>query len=102
MALAVQLEQFMELAQGDPRLGPSHFSLYMAILYLRWLRGGEDGVEVSARVLMPLAKIGSPGPYHRVLRELDTYGYIRYEPSYDARRPSMVWLEDEKNEVCCR
>lgn len=91
--VAGEIERFMEVARHDTRLGPSHFSLYMAIVYLHWHRGGKDCVEVSARVLMPLAKIGSPGPYHRGIRELHAYGYIWYEPSCDARSPSRVWLD---------
>ena len=93
MGMAGELERFMEAAQGDPRLGPSHFSLYMAILYLRWQQDRKVGVEVCAWTLMPLAKIGSPGPYHRAMRELDTYGYIRYAPSCNPRVPSRAWLD---------
>jgi hypothetical protein len=95
MAVADKFERFMELSQVDSRLSPLHFSLYMAVLYLRQSRGGEDGIEVNARTLMPLAKIGSATSYHRVIRELNAYGYIRYEPSCDCRKPSRVWLEDE-------
>ena len=92
MIVSGQWEKFMEEAHRDVRLGPSHYSLYMAILYLCRQRGGRDGIEVNARILMPLSKIASPGPYHRIMRELHEYGYIRYEPSWYSRRPSKVWL----------
>ena len=83
---------FMNEAREDPRLSPSHLSTYLALVYLGAEQGG-DFVCVSARTLMPLAKIASPGPYHRVMRELHAYGYIRYMPSCNPRVPSRAWLD---------
>ena len=84
---------FMARAGEDPRIGPMHISLYAAILYI-WSEQGFTGpVVVSARKLMPAAKIGGKGPYHRSIRQLQEYGYIRYEPSCDPAVPSRVVLE---------
>jgi hypothetical protein len=83
----------MGRAHDDPRLGPVHQSLYLAILYIREQQQAAGPVLVSARRLMPLAKIRALGPYHRAIRQLHSYGYLRYEPSYDGRFPSRVWLD---------
>ena len=87
-----ELTRFMEEAREDARLGPSHLSVYLALVYLRAEQDNSGAVHVSARWLMPLAKIASPTTYHRVMRELDKWGYIRYEASSDRRVGSRAWL----------
>lgn len=87
----VSPEVFRRLKE-DPRIGPLHLSLYLAICSLR--PDSADIVRVSARTLMPLAKIAGKTPYHRTILELAAFGYIRYKPSYDPARPSLVWLID--------
>jgi hypothetical protein len=89
----VEWMRFMELLQEDPRIGPMHISLAVAIIRLWSVQGFSNPVDVSARKLMPRAKIGGSGPYHKTIRQLDEYGYIRYEPSYNPEVPSRVYLE---------
>jgi hypothetical protein len=87
-----EITDFMERATKDTRLGPMHVSLYLAILYC-WLEQGAAGpARVSGRELMPLAKIGGLTPLYKALRELHTYGYIEYWPSYNAMEKSKVYL----------
>ena len=92
MNAAQEIALFMEQVGEDPRIGPMHISLYTAILYLWSVQGFDGPVIVSARTLMPVAKIAGPGPYHRSIRQLHEYGYIRYEPSCDPAKPSRVYL----------
>jgi hypothetical protein len=88
------ISSFMNRAKEDPRIGPMHISLYMAILY-RWSANGSSAsVKISARGLMPLAKIAGLTAYHRSIRQLNEYGYIRYEPSFDPAKPSKVYLPE--------
>lgn len=87
---------FLDRAREDPRLGPLHISVYVAVLYTREKQRAAGPVQVSARRLMPLAKIRAFGPYHRAIRQLHEYGYLHYEPSYDARYPSKVWFGEGK------
>jgi len=87
-----EITDFMERAARDPRLGPLHVSLYLAILYW-WVRqGGEGPAQVSARELMPLAKIGGPTPMYKTLRELHSFGYIEYQPSFNPQEKSSIYL----------
>lgn len=84
---------FMERAEKDPRVGPMHISLFVAILYCRWRQGGVGPVVgVSGKRLMPLAKIWGPTPIYKTLRELHAYGYIEYRPSYHPGGKSEVKL----------
>ena len=86
-----ELIHFMTAARDDPRLSPLHLSVYLALLYLD-ARQCNEWICVSARSIMPLARIASSGPYHRVMRQLHAYGYIKYLPSFNRRSPSKVWL----------
>ena len=87
--------QFMARALDDARIGPLHISVFVAIVYLQSVQGGGRCVEISARKLMPVAKIGGLAPYHRVIRQLHAYGYIKYEPSYNPEIPSRVFIVDQ-------
>jgi len=86
------LHAFFAGIEGDPRVGPPHIALYAA-LFQRWLREGATGpVQAYSHELMPQAKLFSSATYHRVLRELNAYGYVRYEPSFNRLRPSRIYL----------
>lgn len=87
---------FLDRAKEDARIGPMHLGLFAAILYLRSSQGAGAFIEMRARELMPVAKIGGSRSYHRWIRQLHEYGYLRYEPSFDPEKPSRVYLESEK------
>jgi hypothetical protein len=78
--------------QQDPRIGPMHISLYVSILCQWRAQGLPNPVRVNAGTLMPGAKIRGKGPYHRTIRQLHEYGYIKYEPSYNPEWPSKVYV----------
>lgn len=88
---------FMETIREDPRIGPSHISLFMAILYYSKIRGCQMPVSVYSRDLMKQAKISAGGTYHRCMRDLKEAGYIHYIPSYNPVLGSLIYLL--KNEV---
>ena len=79
----------------DQRLLATHISLYTA-LFVCWQRQGfAQPFAVCRRELMGFSKIASIATYHKCIRELDEYGYIRYQPSFDPIRGSLVyWKED--------
>jgi hypothetical protein len=92
MGQVTVLIRFFRAIPQDPHIGPPHIALYAA-LYHRWLQGGAtDPVQAFSYEMMPLAKIYSSATYHRVLRELHAYGYVRYEPSYSRVRRSRIYL----------
>ncbi|MEQ8551453.1 MAG: hypothetical protein RIC06_23930 [Cyclobacteriaceae bacterium] len=77
---------------ADTRLTPYHISLYMA-LFRRWnLNFFKNPISVSRDELMRLSKIGSVNTYTKCLKQLDQYGYVSYEPSYNPHRGSLIYL----------
>ena len=91
-----EISVFMEQARIDPRIGPLHISLYMAILYCWLEQGGSGPVLFTGKELRPIAKIAGETPFHRVIRQLHTYGYIVYEPSFNAAVKSRVYLPERR------
>ncbi|MDR3712368.1 MAG: hypothetical protein P4L51_06105 [Puia sp.] len=90
-----ELTLFMEKVKTDARIGPLHISIFMAILY-RWrAEGYSNPLTVSAKLLMPLAKISGPQHFYRCMKQLHEFGYIRYEPSNNPAKPSQVFILKE-------
>lgn len=87
------LADFYEAIGEDGRMGPSHISLYMALLH-RWnLAGGENPVVIYRDGIMKAAKISARGTYNKCMRELHCYGYIKYRPSCHPAQGSAVFLQ---------
>ncbi|WP_299285231.1 hypothetical protein [uncultured Mucilaginibacter sp.] len=80
---------------ADSRMLATHVSLFAAI-FVCWQRSGfESPFPVSRKMLMSYSRISSFATYHKCIRQLDEYGYIRYRPSFDPVGPgSLVWLPE--------
>ena len=86
--------EFFRAIAEDPRITPLHISLYMALLYLKDLRPiGE--LHVYSCEVMRLAKISSPNTYRKGMRDLDAFGYMIFEPSFDPAQGSRVILAEK-------
>lgn len=83
---------FYKVAGADGRIGPTHISLYMALLYRWHLSGGQNPILISRDGVMKAAKIYARGTYNKGMRELHCYGYIRYQPSSHPFLGSTVWI----------
>jgi hypothetical protein len=92
MNYILHLSGVFEKMDSDSRLSPFHISLYMA-LFRRWnLNFFNNPISVSRDELMRLSKIGSVNTYTKSLKALDRFGYIKYEPSYNPHRGSLIYL----------
>ena len=93
--LSSLITDFLTDAKEDVRISPVHISLYLSLVYC--LREQMvNPVYIFSRQLMPLAKISGVATYHRTIRELHEYGYIRYVPSYYHLLGSLVYLSEIK------
>ncbi|MFT3948143.1 MAG: hypothetical protein QM763_14330 [Agriterribacter sp.] len=82
----------METVCEDPRIGPSHISLFMSILYCSKIRDHQTPLSVYSKELMRQAKISGMATYHKCMRDLNEMGYIRYIPSYNPVLGSQVYI----------
>jgi hypothetical protein len=95
-----QLSRFIALVTDDPRIGPVHISLYGALLSLWEQNAFENPISVFSHEVMPRCKISGLATYHRSIRELHQYGYIKYVPSYNHFLGSLVYVTGtEKQEM---
>lgn len=75
----------------DERLNATHISLFSG-LFVHWQRNGfSSPFAVTRKGLMVYSRIASIATYHKCIKELDEYGYIRYQPSYHPKQGSQVY-----------
>ena len=90
MKSANVLTSFIAAIQKDPRIGISHIGLFAALAAL-WLQQPEKAyLELYSKQVMLLAKISSSATYHKLIHDLDSFGYLNYEPCYYKRRASRI------------
>jgi hypothetical protein len=78
----------------DQRLLATHISLFTA-LFVQWQRNDFiSPFPVTRKKLMGYSRIASIATYHKCIQELNGYGYICYQPSFDPVRGSMVHWPD--------
>ncbi|WP_143014194.1 hypothetical protein [Mucilaginibacter pineti] len=87
-ALAV----FFNKASKDARIGIAHIGLFVTLLQLLSEQDSEGPLVTYSGTVMQVAKISSSATYHKLMRELDAYGYIKYNPSYYKGRGSCIYL----------
>lgn len=83
---------WVDLASCDERLTPHHISLYLALFNSWNLNHFENPISICREEIMKIAKIGSVNTYTRCLKELDSWNYLCYKPSYNAVRGSKVHM----------
>jgi hypothetical protein len=91
------LTRFLVAAMEDPRITVVHISLYLALWHQWYEQGSRDPLQVFSWEVMPWCKISGTATYHRCIRELDTYGYIHYVPSYNHHRGSRIYITALRN-----
>lgn len=96
MDIAKHLEGFFTNISADARITVTHISVYTAILQTTY-KLGTNCLAMFSFELMQVAKISSGKTYYKAVRELNEFGYIRYEPSFNKNRPSRIVLPDPFN-----
>jgi hypothetical protein len=80
---------------SDERLLATHISLFTA-LFIQWQRNGfVSPFPVTRKKLMTISKIASVATYHKCIRQLNDYRYIRYQPDYHPKKGSLVYWPTE-------
>ena len=87
-----QFSEFFAAIADDPRINTTHVSLYMALLQCWKEQGFACPLYVISHAIMPTAKILSSATYARSMRDLNEFGYIRYEISYKRNQGSKVYI----------
>jgi len=76
------LSDFFSAVEKDYRISITHIGIYAALLHYRQMQGFPNPVTAFSHDIMSIAKISAPATYHKCIKELNEYGYIRYVPSF--------------------
>ena len=88
------LSGFFVKVSSDDRLNPTHISLYISLFQFWNTYRFHNPISISRQDAMKVSKISSKVTYHKCIRELHNFGYLRYEPSYNPFKGSLVYLFD--------
>jgi hypothetical protein len=88
------LTNFFEKVYADNKLNQSHVSLYIALFQFWNINRFENPFPVNRVEVQKLSKISSLNTYHRILHELEDFGYIHYFPSHNPMKSSMIMIND--------
>jgi len=86
------LMRFLNKIADDERLNASHISLCFALIICWNDQKNKFPFKISRRILMNYGKIASTSTYHICINNLISFGFIRYEPSYDPYQGTLVTL----------
>jgi hypothetical protein len=86
------LSDFFAAIEKDARISITHIGIYAALLQFWQKTGCPEPLRAYSYEIMPIAKISAPATYHKTVKELHDFGYIRYEPSFKRNQPSKVYL----------
>jgi hypothetical protein len=86
------LSDFFTAIDKDPRISITHIGLYAALLQYWSEHHFENPVYVFSYDVMSIAKISASTTFHKTIRELNEYGYIKYEPSFKRNKGSKVYF----------
>lgn len=86
------LTGFFDKVVNDHTLNPTHISLYIALFQFWNCNRFRNPISISRDEVMRISKISSKATYHKCLKNLHALGYLRYEPSYNPYKGSMVFM----------
>jgi hypothetical protein len=86
------LTGFFDKVINDHSLNPTHISLYIALFQFWNCNRFRNPISISRDEVMRISKISSKATYHKCLKNLHALGYLKYEPSYNPYKGSMVYL----------
>lgn len=76
----------------DERLSALHISLYYA-LFQNWnLSKFRNPISICREEVMQASKIGSANTYTKCLKELDSWHYLKYMPSFNPHKGSKIYM----------
>lgn len=86
------LHSFLEKACKDSRLDKGHLAVFVALFHFWECQDFRLPLGLYGSQVMEIAKISSKATYNRILKDLTSYRYIRYEPSFYKFKASLFEL----------
>ena len=86
------LSDFFLAIEDDCRISITHIGIYAALLQYWKEQQYVNPLQVFSYEIMGKAKISASTTYHKCIRDLSDYGYIRYIPSFKRNQGSKVYI----------
>ncbi len=86
------LSDFFLAIENDCRISTTHIGIYAALLQYWKEQQYVNPLQVFSYEIMEKAKISASTTYHKCIKDLSDYGYIRYIPSYKRNQGSKVYI----------
>ncbi len=86
------LAGFFDRVATDERLNPTHVSMYVSLFQFWNANRFQNPISISRNELMKVSKISSKATYHKCMKELNEWQYLKYKPSYNPFKGSLVFL----------
>jgi hypothetical protein len=83
----------------DNRITAAHISLYHCLFQYWNMARFKNPISIARSELMFIAKISNANTYIKCIKELSELGYIRYEPSFNPSKGSLVYLYEFDNGI---
>lgn len=90
------LSEFFNAISEDPRISVTHIGLYAAVLQYWREQHFVNPIHVYSHEIMKIAKISASTTYHKIIKELNEYGYLTYVPSFNRKRGSKIYVISTK------
>lgn len=85
--------EWMNKITQDARLNIWHKSMFLAMLQISTENNSQNPFQISRKRVMEIAKIKSIATYHKYLKDLQTFRYIEYMPSYHPMFGSRLYIK---------
>lgn len=89
---AEHLKNFLQRVTSDVQLTTTHIGVCTALAVLWIDTGFSNPFRTSRKKLMSAARIKSTATYHKIIGDLASLNYLRYEPSYHPTKGSQVQI----------
>lgn len=86
------LAGFFDRVAVDERLNPTHISMYVSLFQFWNASRFKNPISISRNELMRVSKISAKATYHKCMKELNDFGYLKYKPSFNPFKGSLVYL----------
>jgi hypothetical protein len=86
------LSGFFQKIIHDTDLNPTHVSLYMALFQTWNVNRFQNPISITRNEMMRISKIYSKATYHKCINELHAKEYIKYEPSHNPFKGSLIYV----------
>jgi hypothetical protein len=93
-----ELNDFLLRVTSDAKITTTHIGICTA-LAVAWIENGlQSPIRISRRRLMVTAKIKSTTTYHKIISDLTSLKYVKYEPSFHPGEASKIFILASRNE----